>query len=53
MSAGYTDLEKIAAASPEEMISDTARVIAQNKSDVKAPLLKEVKTHIGMRVRAV
>lgn len=47
-SAGYSDLISIAAASPEQIISDTEKVILQNKPDVKVPLLKEVKTHIAV-----
>ncbi len=47
-SAGYTDLFEIAAASPEQIISDTTRVIIQNKLDIKVPLLKEVRTHIAV-----
>lgn len=47
-SAGYLDLIKIAVASPEQIISDTEKVILQNKLDLKVPLLKEVKTHIAV-----
>lgn len=47
-SAGYSDLISIAAASPEQIISDTEKVILQNKPDLKVPLLKEVKTHIAV-----
>lgn len=45
-SAGYSDLFKIAESSPEQIISDTEKVIIYNKSELKAPLLKEVRTHI-------
>lgn len=47
-SANYTDLFKIAAASPQQIISDTEKVITQNRLNIKVPLLKEVRTHIAV-----
>ena len=47
-SANYTDLFKIAAASPQQIISDTEKVITQNRLNIKVPLFKEVRTHIAV-----
>ncbi len=47
-SANYTDLFKIAVASPQQIISDTEKVITQNGLNIKVPLLKEVRTHIAV-----
>ena len=47
-SAGYSNLIKIAESSPEQIISDIARVIIHNKLELKVPLLKEARTHIAV-----
>lgn len=46
--AGYRFLKDIACATPEQIINDTSLVILNNRSDMKTPLLKEVKTHIAV-----
>lgn len=46
--AGYKSLSRIAAASPEQIIRDTSNVILQKGLAMKAPLPKEVRTHIAV-----
>lgn len=46
--AGYKNLQKIAAASPEQIIRDTAELILQRALTIKPPLPKEVRTHIAV-----
>lgn len=46
--SGYTSLAKIAKAKPEQIIEDTSKTIKTKGLDLKAPFLKEVKTHIAV-----
>lgn len=46
--AGYKTLADIAAASPEGLIADTGRIIREENLPMKAPLMKEAKTHIAV-----
>lgn len=46
--AGYDCLRKIAAASPEEILRATAEVIRRECLVLKAPLPKEIRTHIAV-----
>lgn len=46
--ADYKSLDKIASAFPEQIICDTSKVILQNGLKLKAPLPKEVRTHIAV-----
>jgi len=46
--ANYKSLSQIASAFPEQIIHDTSRVILQKGLKLKAPLPKEVRTHIAV-----
>lgn len=46
--AGYGTLGKIASASPEQIIRDTSPFILKRGLNLKAPLPKEVRTHIAV-----
>lgn len=46
--AGYKYLRNIASDSPEQIINRTTETIKQEGLNLKAPLLKEVKTHIAV-----
>lgn len=46
--AGYRSLADIAVATPEEIIEKTNHVIKNENLKVKAPFLKEAKTHIAV-----
>ena len=46
--AGFRSLADIAVSSPQEIIEKTENVIRQENLGLKAPLLKEVKTHIAV-----
>lgn len=46
--AGYDSLRKIASASAEQIIRDTSHLILQKGLSLKAPLPKEVRTHIAV-----
>lgn len=46
--ASYKSLSKIASAFPEQIIRDTSKVILQKGLKLKAPLPKEVRTHIAV-----
>lgn len=46
--AGYKTLESIAAAVPEQILTDTAEVIGRKGLELKIPLPKEVRTHIAV-----
>ena len=46
--ANYKSLSKIASAFPEQIIRDTSKVILQKGLKLKAPLPKEVRTHIAV-----
>jgi len=46
--AGYTTLRSIAVAQTEQLISDTAAVIAEKGLTLKAPLPKEVRTQLAV-----
>ncbi|MBQ7849728.1 MAG: hypothetical protein IJ343_08425 [Clostridia bacterium] len=48
MAAGYDRLEKIASASPDEILRNAASVILRGDLPMKAPLPKEVRTHIAV-----
>ena len=46
--AGFQSLADIAVSSPEEIIAKTENVIRHENLGLKAPVLKEVKTHIAV-----
>ena len=46
--SGYSSLRRIASALPEQIIRDTSDLIKCNGLSVKAPLPKEVRTHIAV-----
>lgn len=46
--SGYGSLSKIACALPEQIIGDTSDLINRKGLSIKAPLLKEVRTHIAV-----
>lgn len=46
--ANYKNLSEIASAFPEQIIFDTSKVILQKGLKLKAPLPKEVRTHIAV-----
>lgn len=46
--ANYRSLSQIASAFPEQIIRDTSKVILQKGLKLKAPLPKEVGTHIAV-----
>ena len=46
--AGYRHLSQIASATPEQLIRDTSDIIRQKGLAWKAPLPKEVRTHIAV-----
>lgn len=46
--AGFRSLADIAVSTPQEIIAKTESVIRQENLGLKAPLLKEVKTHIAV-----
>lgn len=46
--AGFDSLEKIAETTPETLISACERVVTEQQLSMKAPLLKEVRTHIAV-----
>lgn len=48
MRAGFATLESIAAVSAEELTGACQRAIERSALDVKAPLLKEARTHVAV-----
>ena len=46
--AGYQTLLAIAAATPDKILRDTENAILQNGLNLKAPLPKEIRTHIAV-----
>lgn len=46
--AGYTSLDRIAHACPDDIIQDASAVIFEKGLEMKAPLPKEVRTHIAV-----
>ncbi len=46
--AGFHSLDDIAISSPQEIIAKTENIIREENLSVKAPLMKEVKTHIAV-----
>ncbi len=48
MRSGFSTLEEIAAASPEGLIAACRHTIEEECLDLKAPLLKEARTHVAV-----
>ena len=46
--AGFRSLRDIASSSPQEIIAKTENIIREENLSLKAPLMKEVKTHIAV-----
>lgn len=46
--SGYGSLRRIASSLPEQIIADTSELITGKALSIKAPLPKEVRTHIAV-----